>query len=346
MQDTKEAMQPLLDAIDKINIHDDADDTDLEVVFEKGNESTDDLLGIDGNADDTRSSNEAPEESYEEDRPKRQGKRFHPSISTRERKRLQQAQAALNQTMQENQELREHLIRERQGSVNYYSQALELQKEGAKKELTRAIEDGDSSAQAEWSDFLSKVNNKIEDAKGGKYSEVNLPPQQSHQYYQEQEVNEEISTPAAAQWYEENRDWLDTDSRFYDPEIIQFADNEFNRIKRQLVLAGYGDLVGTEHFYKGLTESIQDRFGMQNDPVQHEPPPQPRAKSRQPVAPVSYSGMNEPQRGANGKRQISLSPEQRDVAERMIIQGPNGRELSKQEKCVLYARQLMKLEGR
>ena len=352
----EEAMRPLMEEMEKINTEQlgdfeetekaepvdlDEDDTEIEVEDEPVEEPED---RREREPPQTRA---APQYAERPTRPQKQGQRYRPSKIAR----LSQERDML---AAQKQELQEMLVRERQGAVTYYSKALELQKESAKKELARAIEHGDAEAQAEYSDVLARINTKIEDAKSGRYSQPYTPEPAYSQAYPADEY-EEYDGSAREEWQERNQTWLNPRSRHYDPEFVSFAEEAYKELKRYLVFNGHEEEVDTPEFYDGLDRILRDRYTIQQDEpaprAQAAPAVAPRAQGKpraysQPVAPVNYSGANHVAKAQSTSRKVYLTEQQRETALMMPYKHPDGRNFTDKEKLETYARNLRDEDGR
>lgn len=310
---------------------DDQDD-DIEIIADNSSES---IQSDNQNDDKSDSYSEQDNEEIPKKRKIKDPQKTKMNQILRERYQLENER---NIIAQENERLRQEMESLKtinsfstQAAVTNYETSTIDRLQRAKDMKAQAMEAGDIKEQIEADIALNaalaeqerlnvwKENQRLHQQQQQIDYEAYNQQQQSQQYaYNQNQSNPIPNDQIADQWYNEN-DWFNEKSNNYDPDSKEFAITLADRMDTELFRNGRADAIYSPEYFEYLDMEI-DKFksGHYND--RRRPSSQQRNQSmstpRSIVSPVSNSGYRTAS-NVNNRKQVRLTPEQMDMAERM-----------------------------
>lgn len=265
--------------------------------------------------------------------------------SGRTERRLAEYQQIANQIAEENSILRDQLAQQTNYSHIQREQQLKERVIAVNEVLKKAKEEGDIDQEVAATNLLTKYNAEMVAAK-------NSPRVQAQPSYNQAYSEPQIQhNPVLDEIYAEN-DWLIEGTDNYDPGLVSEATQAEVALARQWRLAGYGDQVGSYEFYQNVVNMVKDRHGL---PTQTEIASS-ASQSRQAfnngrnmnqarhqyVSPVDRHIDTGNIRQVGSRVNVTLTPEQREIARKLPLYDNNKQPLSDAQKEIAYAKQLVK----
>lgn len=203
-------------------------------------------------------------------------------------------------------------------AMSQYDRTVQLDMDRAKSKLTKALEDGDISVQAEMTAELALLAAKAEQLNVWKsqkqIDEENRPPTQINRGQQPQANQadedyepEEIENPIMAKWINDNT-WFNQQSDDFDPEMYEEVLGFATAYDKKLARIGQSNKIGTREYFDEINNYVRSEFYSEPQPTHSR-----TLNMKQSTIPVAPVG-NGAQRAKSTKPTISLNAEEKDFA--------------------------------
>lgn len=203
-------------------------------------------------------------------------------------------------------------------AMSQYDRTVQLDMDRAKSKLTKALEDGDISVQAEMTAELALLAAKAEqlnvwksqkqiDEENRQPTQINRGQQSQANQADEDYEPEEIENPIMAKWINDNT-WFNQQSDDFDPEMYEEVLGFATAYDKKLARTGQSNKIGTREYFDEINNYVRSEFNSEPQPTHSR-----TLNMKQSTIPVAPVG-NGAQRAKSTKPTISLNTEEKDFA--------------------------------
>lgn len=257
--------------------------------------------------------------------------------------------ADLNRRLKQTEQLTAQVIAEKDyhaKQAEYYKQASDKNYENVIKnsistleeKLAQAIEDGDSKSQAHINTLLAQYSAEDRMIQKNKGQSQDYAPQVQQPQYQQPRDNYEINddhpyADVGEEWARENS-WADPDSKDFDREMYEAADDYSLKLIKQYRFEKRGDEIGSPEFFEEINDHIKDTYGIRT----RSPKPKVKERLQMKEGNTTVSSVNRPSANAETTQkrgEIMLTAEEREAAHalRGFIRDSSGRKVTDLKQC-------------
>jgi|NOAtaT_7_FD_contig_71_2488720_length_6197_multi_3_in_0_out_0_6 hypothetical protein len=345
-QNMQEALTTINDAIHNVQDEKRPNPADsIEVILDEDHgPDTADILGIKESNRDVQKDQEDEDKEQRLRHPRRR-QTSHQRIAEMTYKnkvlesQLMQERQRIEALERDNRHIADIASQKEEVAIAQYEHALRVKAEAAKHILEEAIEDGDTSKQAEAQQLMTQFGAELALLKKQKET----APHQSYQReYQEPAYAQQMYAPPVEEPTNPHFDeWLDRNHWFgQDPHLTEEVNNYATELTKVFRYNNLDHLIGTPDFFKAVDDGMAAKYRV-NASNQEPQRQQSYAGRMAPVAPINrqggYAGNSH---GGDRPNQVRLSKEQCEIADSLPLTHPDGTPKSAPEKRRAYAYEL------